>query len=345
MKKQNAFISFLKRFWYLVLIFVVLMCSYLWVEHSSNTRFETEYYDLYLPTDSLPNSELESYLSPVLKHVWTFNLSNKTLESRVKKGLYLIPKHATNPEIRNILKSPSPESIQMMVGNIRFRYNMVSTLCKHLDIRSRAVRRELSDESFIQSLDTSFTKQNVYGIFFQDSLWIHRHASARDVIRTAHRNWKTYWTAERKSLAQHQGLSPIEVMVLASIVQSESQDLEELPIIAGLYLNRLNDEMKLQADPTVVYSWGKSLRRILKKHLRIKSKYNTYRHKGLPPGPVFTPSVASIEAVLNPAEHDYFYFVANPELDGRHDFSETYQEHLDKAKAYRTILNQKKIYR
>lgn len=342
--KDKIYVLF-KRFWYLGLLPILFIGSYFFVYHSSNTNFETDYYDLYISEDSSSVTQLEKQLSPIIKNNWTFELIDNNIDLNVKKGLYRISKASSNKEIINCLQSTTSSATKVSIGNIRFRYNLTARLCKDLDLRSRALRRELANEVFIQELDTSFTKENVYSIFIQDSLWVYRDATAQDIVRSVYRNWQNYWTAERKELADMQGLTPIEAMVLASIVQSESQDKEELPIIAGLYLNRLNDEMKLQADPTVVYSWGKSLRRVLKKHLKIRSLYNTYRHKGLPPGPVFTSSKAAIEAVLHAHEHDYFFFVANPELDGKHDFSRTYEEHLAKAKSYREILNKKKIYK
>lgn len=338
-------IHFVKDHWYFAVLLFLASFGYYFVFHSSNTRFKSDHYDLYIPTDSCSLLEVEKQLDPVLKYNWSFNLIDTSLDLKVRKGLYLIPRGASNNEIKKMLfKTPEP-SEQAFIGNIRFRYNMTSTLCKKLDVRSRAVRRELSNNTFIQTLDTSFTKDNVYSIFIQDSLWVYRNASAKEVVRSVHRKWVNFWTDERVALANAQNLSPVDAMILASIVQSESQDKEELPIIAGLYLNRLKTEMKLQADPTVVYSWGKALRRVLRKHLNIKSKYNTYRYKGLPPGPVFTPDKRAIDAVLNPAKHDYLFFVANPELDGKHDFSKTYEEHLEKAKSYNTMLNKKRIYK
>lgn len=341
----REFFWFLKRFWYLLLFFLIFCGAYYYVEHYPNTDFKSDYYDLYLEDDELSINELENRLSTLVKNKWTFRLSNSSLDGKIRKGLYQIPSKSSNLGLREVFSAPEREAIHVSVGNIRFRYNLTSSFSKKLDVRSRAVRRELADEDFIKSLDTAFTKENVYSIFIQDSLWIYRDATAREVVKSVFRKWDNFWGKERTSLAYEQKLTPIQVMILASIVQSESQDKEELPIIAGLYLNRLRQEMKLQADPTVVFSWGKSLRRVLKKHLRIKSKYNTYRYKGLPPGPVFTPSHEAIEAVLKPAVHDYLFFVANPELDGKHDFSETYEEHLQKAKEYRKILNRKKIYR
>lgn len=340
MSKGNKFY----RFWYVGLVPILFVLSYFYVYHASNTNFETEYYDLYISIDSSSTKDLEKQLTPLLKTRWTFDLLKDELNEKVKKGLYMIPKGASNKEIIHCLQSSTPPAIKMAIGNIRFRHNLTARLCKDLDLRSRAVRRELANETFIQELDTTFTQENVYGIFIQDSLWVYRNATAKEVIKRVHRNWQQFWTEERKELAEIQGLTPIKAMVLASIIQSESQDEEELPTIAGLYFNRLNDEMRLQSDPTIVFSWGTNLRRILKKHLKIKSRYNTYRHKGLPPGPVYTASKIAINAVLNPQEHDYFFFVAHPSFNGKHIFSRTYEEHLEKAKNYRNTLNRKKIY-
>ena len=340
-KKKSLF----GRLWFLLLIPLLLLMGYVFTCHFPNTNFETEYYDYNVLNDSLSQNDEIEPLKSSLKLGWTFDIASKFYGQKVSKGLYLISRGASNYEIIKLLELTPRPTIHVKVGNIRFRYNLTSSVCKKLDVRSRAVRRELNNIDFIQSLDTAFTKENVYGIFIQDSIWIHRDATAHEVIKSVHRKWQRYWTTEKKEQAKEMGLSPMEVTILASIIHSESQELEELPRIAGVYLNRLRSDMRLQADPTVVFAWKKNIRRVLKKHLRTRNLYNTYRYNGLPPGPVFTTSKHAIEAVLNEEKHDFLYFVANPELDGKHDFSTTYEEHLEKARSYRKILNKKRIFK
>jgi UPF0755 protein len=158
------------------------------------------------------------------------------------------------------------------------------------------------------------------------------------------KEYKAFWTEDRKNKAHDAGLTQTEVSVLASIVQQESWKLDEMPTIAGVYINRLNKGMLLQADPTVVYAVGDfSLRRVLKKHLLYESPYNTYLHEGLPPGPICIPGPKCIDAVLNYDKHNYIYFCAKEDFSGYHNFARTGAEHERNAARYRQALNKRKI--
>ena len=159
------------------------------------------------------------------------------------------------------------------------------------------------------------------------------------------REYKAFWNASRQEKAQAAGLSPVEVSVLASIVEEESAAVDEYPVIAGLYLNRLKAGIPLQADPTVKFAVGDfSLRRILDKHLEVDSPYNTYKYAGLPPGPIRIPSIQALEAVLNYTKHRYLYMCAKEDFSGRHNFAVTLAEHNRNAARYRSELNRRKIF-
>ena len=336
----------IKKTWWLVLLPVLLGSFYFFVFHLPNTSFKTQKYDLYLSKDLLGRDKLKPKIDKMTKLNWTFDLVAWFYGIEPKKGLYQIHKESSNTEIVKLLKEEQKKATQIEIGNLRFRYNATARICKKLDIRSRALRNALSNIQLLQSIDTNLNKENSYGLLIQDSLWVYQETTATELVKSLHRKWSNYWTEERITLAKKQNLKPLEAVILASIVQAESQKIEELPKIAGLYLNRLKKDMKLQADPTVIYALGKkNVHRVLKKHLRIRNPYNTYRYKGLPPGPVYIPSKDALNAVLNPEEHDYIYFVANPELDGFHDFSVTYEEHKEKARSYRKQLNKKRIYK
>ena len=153
-----------------------------------------------------------------------------------------------------------------------------------------------------------------------------------------------FWTADRKAKAEAIGLTHEEVATLASIVDEETANDAEKPIIAGLYLNRLRLGMKLQADPTVKYAVGDfTLRRILGKHLLTESPYNTYRNYGLPPGPIRIPSIVGLDAVLNPVEHPYLYMCAKEDFSGTHNYARTLAEHYQNARRYIRALNERGI--
>ena len=158
------------------------------------------------------------------------------------------------------------------------------------------------------------------------------------------KEYKTYWTAKRKALAEQQGLTPDEVAVLASIVDKETTNVDEMPMVAGMYLNRLRTNMPLQADPTVKFALGNfALRRLYNSHLACDNPYNTYKYAGLPPGPICVPSPQAINAVLHPAQHNYLYMCAKEDFSSAHNFAATYAEHLANARRYQQALNQRNI--
>jgi UPF0755 protein len=156
--------------------------------------------------------------------------------------------------------------------------------------------------------------------------------------------YKRFWNDDRRTKAAEIGLTPEQVMTVASIVQEESNKKDERPIIAGLYLNRLKKGMFLQADPTVKYALGNfRIKRVLNSHLEVESPYNTYRYTGLPPGPINFPEIACIEAVLHATKTQYIYMCAKPDFSGYHNFAKTLSAHNENARKYREALNAQNI--
>ena len=173
-------------------------------------------------------------------------------------------------------------------------------------------------------------------------------ASPRSVVGRFHKEYEAFWNGERDRLAKDMGMSRNEVMTLASIVIGETNNTGEMPLIAGVYINRLKRGMRLQACPTVIYAHLKTepgLRRILNRHLQIDSPYNTYRIKGLPPGPIAIPTVSAIDAVLHYTKSDYLYFCAKPSFDGTHNFASTYSQHKANSRAYNKAFEEREASR
>ena len=202
----------------------------------------------------------------------------------------------------------------------------------------------LAKNGFDQATALAMYIPNTYEFFW--------NVSPQDFQKRMLKQYEYFWTPKRRNAAQKQGLTPIEAVTLAAIVQKESLKNDERPLIAQVYLNRLKKKMRLQADPTVIYALKKEqddfslvIRRVLRKDLKIKSPYNTYRTKGLPPGPIAMPDISAIDAVLFPAPHKYLYFVVDPNKPGYHDFSTSLREHNRKARKYYRWLNQQKLYR
>ena len=166
-------------------------------------------------------------------------------------------------------------------------------------------------------------------------------ASVREIFERLFRECDAWWTPERLEAAAQQGLTPEEVSVLASIVDGETRYVPEQPTIAGVYLNRLRTGMKLQADPTIAYCFNYEPRRILRWMLETDSPYNTYKHYGLPPGPISCPPKSCLEAVLHPASHSYIFFCADPSFNGSHRFAASYAQHLVNARAFQKALTER----
>ena len=159
------------------------------------------------------------------------------------------------------------------------------------------------------------------------------------------REYRVFWNEKRLAQARSMGFEPMEVITLASIVDEETLIQEEESRVAGVYINRLNRRMRLQADPTVKFAAGDmNMTRVLKKHLLIDSPYNTYRHGGLPPGPIVIPSISAIDAVLNYEHHDYIYFCAKEDFSGYHNFASTLAQHNKNARSYQNALDRRKIF-
>ncbi|MBO7322265.1 MAG: endolytic transglycosylase MltG, partial [Bacteroidales bacterium] len=189
------------------------------------------------------------------------------------------------------------------------------------------------------------TSQTFIGMFIPNTYELYWTASPESVIKRMHQEYKAFWNESRIAKGKNMGMSKNEIMTLASIVNEETNNIGEMPKIAGVYINRLKKGMPLQACPTVIYAHLDSepgIKRVLKRHLKIDSPYNTYKNKGLPPGPITIPTIKAIDAVLNYEKSNYIYFCAKPEFDGTHNFASTYSQHQKNAKAYQKALSAKK---
>jgi UPF0755 protein len=201
----------------------------------------------------------------------------------------------------------------------------------------------MKDSLFLMTL--GFNDTTLFALMLPNTYNMLYHSSAKEVLSYLHKQYQLFWDSSKINLALSQGLTPIQVSTLASIVAKESNQTEEMPMIAGMYLNRLRIGMPLQADPTVKFALKMpGLKRILKGHLSVASPFNTYLNKGLPPGPICAPSIEAINAVLNPSQHNFLFMCANSDFSGTHVFAKTYSTHLKNAKLYQKALDAKQIY-
>jgi len=258
------------------------------------------------------------------------NLEN---ENKLKVGCYAIKSGMTNREFFNMVCNGWQTPIHLKFNNIRFNTQLASKIAKQVDIDSVEMINLLNDSAFLAQY--GFTPQTAIALFIPNTYEVYWTISAEQLFDRMEKEYKKFWNTERLAKAAKIPLTPIETAILASIVEEESNKKQEKPIIAGLYINRLHKEMKLEADPTSRYAAGDfAATQITNKHTKIKSPYNTYDNFGLPPGPIRMPSVEGIDAVLNYAKTNYIFMCAKPELNGEHNFAATLAEHNKNAAAY-----------
>lgn len=258
-------------------------------------------------------------------------------DQMVKPGRYLLKSNMTNLQAIKLLRAGVQEPVNVTFTHVRLISELGERITKNLAISPEDFYAALN--RFIASNKVGFTEENILGLFLPNTYEVYYDISADELIDRMLREYQTFWNAERTKKANTLGLSPIEVAILASIVQAEIVKTDEAPIVAGLYLNRLKKDIALQADPTLVYAVGDfSLKRVLNEHKEIDSPYNTYKHTGLPPGPINMPQISTIDAVLNAQRHNYLYMCAKEDFSGYHNFSSTLSQHLAFARGYQRAL-------
>lgn len=262
--------------------------------------------------------------------------------AKVKPGKYRLIKGTGNRRLINMLKSGSQEPVKLSYQNVRLKETFAGMIARKLEADSLSIIHLLDSADFVK--EYGFNTDNVYTMFIPNSYQLYWNTSAEKFFDRMYDEYQKFWTPERKAKAEKIGLSPIQVSILASIVNGEALHTQEMPMIAGLYLNRYHKGMRLEADPTVIFANNDfTIRRVLNKHLRYESPYNTYRNKGLPPGPINMASVAAIDAVLNYTKHDYIYMCAKEDFSGYHNFAATMQQHLINARKFQQALDQRNI--
>ncbi len=261
------------------------------------------------------------------------------LENVIKPGMYHLRPGMSNHQIIRILKHGWQTPVRITLsGNIRNMEKLASLLSRKIESDSTQILTILKDSSLIDSL--GFTPLTFPSLFLLDTYEVYWTITPKELLLRFKREYDKFWNKERLEKAVNIGLTPIEVSTLASIVSEESNLKAEQHVIAGVYINRLRKKMPLQADPTIKFILNDpSVKRILNRHLSINSPYNTYKHAGLPPGPIVIPQKSTIDAVLDYKKHNYIYFCAKPTLDGSHNFAVTLAEHNKNARAYQRAIS------
>ena len=337
-----------------VIIPVGIILSILFIDHynkfyKDNTNFNDDSIFLYIVSnDSLSFTDS---ISKYIKSEKTFYKVAQRLGylDNIKTGRFKINKGVGNKELISSLKfNNTPLTITF--NNQERVENLAGRIAKQIYSDSTALINSFTDKDFLE--ENNFNKENILSIFVPNSyevFWDIEPDQFRDKMFL---EYEKFWNKSRTEKSKNIGLTKKEVIALASIVQKESVKVDERPIIAGVYINRLNTRMRLQADPTVIYSikdyyknFDTIIRRVLYRDLRLNSRYNTYKINGLPPGPISMPDITSIDAVLNYKKHEYIFFVADPYNRGYHLFARNLSEHNRNKKVYTRWLNSRGIYR
>lgn len=290
--------------------------------------------------------EMTAKVKSSISYHWAFDFycSHIDLDDGIEPGSYTFEEGMTVIEVARTLKFGSDNAVRLTINNARTPEALAGRIARQIDADSVAMLAALRDESLIAELGFE-SAEAMFSIFIPNTYEVYADISPEALVRRMHHESENFWSGEeRAAQLERVGLTPFEVMTLASIVHEETNVAEEMPRIAGVYLNRLRIGMPLQADPTLKYAVGDpTIRRVLDAHKLVDSPYNTYMYAGLPPTPIAMPDVAAIEGVLNYEEHDYLYFCARPEMDGRHNFARTLSEHNRNAAAYHRALDRANI--
>jgi UPF0755 protein len=271
------------------------------------------------------------------------NLASKmNYPENMKSGKYCLSPSTTCLEAVKMFRNGQQVPVKITFNNIRLKTDLAERVGSQLMFGQERLSEALNNPSVCESL--GFDTINIVSLFIPNTYEMYWTLPVDAFLQKMKKEYSRFWTEKRLEKAKSLALSPVEVSVLASIVEEETADVSEYPVVAGLYINRLRKGMLLQADPTVKFAVGDvTLRRILFAHLEVESPYNTYKHQGLPPGPIRIPSISGIDAVLNHAEHNYLYMVAKEDFSGKHNFAVTLAEHNRNAKKYQAALNRNNI--
>jgi UPF0755 protein len=273
---------------------------------------------------------------------WIAKKMNYT--DNVRAGRYVIESDLSYMQLLDILRSGRQKPVNVTFNNIRTLNQLAGRIGNRIEADSLQIISFLDDESNYSA--DGFNKATVIAVFIPNTYQFFWNTDAQSLYKRMLKEYNSFWNEQRVKKAEEEGLKPMDVSILASIVDDEVAKGSEKPKIAGVYLNRLKIGMPLQSCPTIRFALNDfTITRVLKKYLVVESPYNTYKYKGLPPGPVGCPSIQGIEAVLNAEKHDYLYFAAKADFSGTHNFSRTLTEHNRYAAQYQKELDRRKIFK
>ena len=301
---------------------------------------------VHIPTNSTFDDVCDLLEDAGLQDVESFRWVSQMMNysEKVKSGRYRVLDGTNNLELIRMLRSGRQVPVKVIFNNIRLNAQFAGAATRTIEADSASLLALLNDGAYLAE-NFNLAPQTILSLCLPNTYELFWNTSAKGLLDRMAKEYERFWTDSRREKAAKAGLTPLQVSVLASIIEEETHIDSEKATMAGVYINRLNIGMKLQADPTLKYAAGDfAIKRVLDVHKEIESPYNTYMYAGLPPGPICCPSIASIEAVLNYEKHDYLFFCAKADFSGAHNFTRTLAQHNRNAKEYRQALNQRAIY-
>lgn len=330
---------------FVLLLVVILFLA--WKVTGSNTAFKEDKYALYIKTGSSFENVMQTLRADsVIKDPGLFSFIAKKLNlpPKIKAGKYEIKKGAGIWGIVQTLRNGKQTPVNLVITKLRTKEDFARFAAQRLECDSLAIITLLNNNDSLQSkgLDTS----NVMTAIIPNTYSFFWNTTASALFNRLYNEEKKFWKEERLQKARNLGLTPRQVYILASVIEEETNKYDEMPLMASVYINRLNKGMPLGADPTIKFATRNfAARRVTLKMISesAESPYNTYKNKGLPPGPICTPSIKTLDATLDAASTNYLYFCAKPDFSGYHAFAATDTEHFRNARAYQKALNRLKI--
>lgn len=326
----------------IAIVVAVILWSVRAVMRPSFELSETAY--IYIRPSSTEDNVLEQLKTDCHARSLTgWRLARMVLDFKPRTGRYAVQPEDGMLTVLRRLRNGHQEPVRLTLPSVRRLHRLAGTLAQKLMLDSAEVATAFADSSF--AAEWGYTIPTLPALFIPNTYEVFWNISLETFMQRMQRENTAFWESQnRNAAAKALGMSHEEVITLASIVDEETAYNPEKPRVAGVYLNRLRIGMPLQADPTVKFAVGDDgMRRILNQHLRIQSPYNTYIHKGLPPGPIRIPSISGIDAVLKAEKHQYLYFCAKEDFSGSHNFARTWPEHIQNARRYQRALNARGI--
>jgi len=259
-------------------------------------------------------------------------------------GNYIIKSGWTNNQLINHLRAGNGRiDAKISFSNVRTLRNLADEMANGIILDSDAIYNWLTNTDSIKKY--GFKKETIVSMFIPNTYRVNFDITVPELMKRMAQEYKAFWNPTRVAKLKKIGLSQSEATTLASIVFTETNSEKDMPKIAGVYMNRIKKGWPLQADPTLIFALDDySIKRVLNKHKKVDSPYNTYMYKGLPPGPINIPPTSYIDAVLNYEKHNYFYFVAKEDFSGDSYFAKNLAQHMIYARRYQKALNNRKIY-